>query len=72
MKKISILFCLFLFISQFNVYAQLPTPSSGRIVQIENFSSKHVPAKNVDDWLPVNYTPTKKYFKRSIAIHSIQ
>ena len=61
MKKISILLFLFLFINKFNVFAQLPTPSSGRIVRVENFSSKHVPARNVDVWLPVNYTPTKKY-----------
>jgi enterochelin esterase-like enzyme len=61
MKKTSTLLCLFLLIQQFNVFAQLPTPSSGRIVRIENFSSMHVPARNVDVWLPDNYTPTKKY-----------
>ena len=59
MKKASTLVCLFLFVNQFNVFAQLPTPSSGRIVRIENFSSMHVPARNVDVWLPDNYTPTK-------------
>ena len=34
---------------------------SGRIVRVENFSSKYVPSRNVDIWLPDNYTPTKKY-----------
>lgn len=61
MKKASTLICLSLLINQFNVFAQLPIPSSGRIVRVENFSSKYVPSRNVDIWLPDNYTPTKKY-----------
>lgn len=61
MKYISILLCIFFFITQLNVFAQIPTPSSGRIVRTENFDSKYVPARNVDVWLPDNYTTTKKY-----------
>ncbi len=61
MKQISILLCLFLVIKQFDVFAQQPTPSSGSIIRIENLTSKYVPARNVDVWLPDNYTPTKKY-----------
>jgi enterochelin esterase-like enzyme len=61
MKQISILLCLILFINKFNVFAQPPTPSSGHIVRVENFSSKYVSARNLDVWLPDNYTPKKKY-----------
>ena len=61
MKQISILLCLFLVIKQFDVFAQQPTPSSGSVVRVENFTSKYVPARNADVWLPDNYTPTKKY-----------
>lgn len=61
MKRITTLLCIFFFITQLNVFAQIPTPSSGRIVRTENFDSKYVPARNVDVWLPDNYTTTKKY-----------
>jgi enterochelin esterase-like enzyme len=61
MKQISILLCLLLAMKQFDVFAQQPTPSSGRIVRIENFTSKYVPARNVDVWLPDNYSTSKKY-----------
>ena len=61
MKQISILLCIFLLINQFDVFAQQPTPSSGRIVRFENFTSKYVPARNVDVWLPDNYSASKKY-----------
>ena len=61
MKHISILLYFFFFFIQFAVFAQLPKPSTGRIIRIENFGSKHVPARNVDIWLPDNYTASKKY-----------
>lgn len=61
MKRITTLLCIFFFITQLNVFAQIPTPSSGRIVRTENFDSKYVPARNVDVWLPDNYKTTKKY-----------
>ena len=61
MKHISILLYFFFFFIQFEVFAQLPKPSTGRIIRIENFGSKHVPARNVDIWLPDNYTASKKY-----------
>jgi enterochelin esterase-like enzyme len=41
--------------------AQLPNPSSGTIKRLENFASQYVTARNVDVWLPADYTPTKKY-----------
>ena len=61
MKHIYTLLCFFLLSSQFESFAQLPTPSSGRIVRTENFASKYVPARNVDVWLPDNYSTSKKY-----------
>lgn len=61
MKQIYTLLCFFLLINQFESFAQLPTPSSGRIDRTENFSSKYVPARNVDVWLPDNYSASKKY-----------
>ncbi len=61
MKYISILLCFFFFTTQIEVFAQLPKPSSGSIIRTENFSSKYVPARNVDVWLPDNYSASKKY-----------
>jgi enterochelin esterase-like enzyme len=61
MKHIYTLFCFFLLINQFESFAQQPIPRSGRIVRTENFASKYVPARNIDVWLPVNYSSSKKY-----------
>lgn len=61
MKYISILLCFFLITNPFDAFAQQPTPSSGQIVQTINFTSKHVPARNVDVWLPDNYSASKTY-----------
>ncbi len=33
----------------------------GSLERIENFPSKNIQPRNVDIWLPKNYTPTKKY-----------
>jgi enterochelin esterase-like enzyme len=61
MKDPFTLLFFFYLVNQIEVFAQLPKPSSGRIIRTENFSSKHVPARNVDVWLPDNYTASKKY-----------
>jgi enterochelin esterase-like enzyme len=61
MKYLFSLLFFFYLVNQIEVFAQLPKPSSGRIIRTENFSSKHVPARNVDVWLPDNYTASKKY-----------
>jgi enterochelin esterase-like enzyme len=61
MKYLLSLLSFFYLVNQIEVFAQLPKPSSGRIIRTENFSSKHVPARNVDVWLPDNYTASKKY-----------
>ncbi len=39
----------------------LPKVVSGKIERIEDFQSKHVTARNVDIWLPENYSSAKKY-----------
>lgn len=41
--------------------AQTPKPSEGEIKRLEKFPSKYVDARNVDIWLPKNYSPSKKY-----------
>lgn len=39
----------------------LPAVSSGKIMRIENFSSKFVSPRNIDIWLPKGYNNQKKY-----------
>ncbi len=58
MNKTFSLLCL-LFVNQ--SMAQMPTTSNGKIDRLENFSSKFILARNIDIWLPVNYTNKKKY-----------
>ena len=43
------------------VLAQLPAVSKGTVVRHELFTSRYVPARNVDVWLPEGYSPRKKY-----------
>lgn len=52
---------LLIFISLTTAFGQLPTVAKGRIVRIENFSSRFVTSRNVDVWLPEGYTPHRKY-----------
>lgn len=40
---------------------ELPKVSSGTIERIENFKSKFVTERNIDIWLPSDYTPSNKY-----------
>ena len=35
--------------------------SSGRVQRFEHFPSKYVPARNIDVWLPDDYSPAKMY-----------
>jgi len=49
-----------LLISGFS-FAQLPHVSSGSIKRFDNFASKYVEARNIDIWLPDNYSASKKY-----------
>jgi enterochelin esterase-like enzyme len=41
--------------------AQTPKVSQGKFIRIENFASKFVPARNIDIWLPDNYSSKSKY-----------
>jgi predicted alpha/beta superfamily hydrolase len=58
MKFLIIVFLLFpsLFFGQ-----NLPIPSSGKVNRIIEFPSKYVTPRNVDVWLPENYSSKKKY-----------
>jgi predicted alpha/beta superfamily hydrolase len=58
----TILFTLLLItILQQLVVAQLPYTQNGKIIRHENFQSTYINARNVDVWLPENYSPKKKY-----------
>lgn len=41
--------------------AQLPKVSSGALKRIDSFQSKYVTARNIDIWLPEDYSEQKKY-----------
>jgi predicted alpha/beta superfamily hydrolase len=59
MKKQLILLVLITF--SHYCFAQIQKPSSGKIVRIDSFQSKYVTARNIDVWLPDDYTESKKY-----------
>lgn len=50
-----------LLILSFRTSAQKPVPASGKIIRHANFHSTYVPERNIDVWLPANYSPAKKY-----------
>mgnify|MGYP000730540707 CR=1 FL=1 len=54
-------FFLFLLLTNLVNAQELPNVSSGTIERIENFQSKFVTPRNVDVWLPDNYSSTKQY-----------
>ena len=55
-------FPLFFFIvNAWQVNAQVPVPSHGKIYQLPNFNSKYIPSRNVDVWVPDSYDPQKRY-----------
>ena len=43
------------------VQAQIPKVSSGKIERISDFKSQFVTPRNIDVWLPENYSASKKY-----------
>lgn len=57
MKK----FLPLLFVSTIMFSQSVPKVSSGTIERIENFQSKYVTARNIDVWLPKNYSSKNKY-----------
>lgn len=54
---------LFIFILLVNwcFSQEIPKVTSGTIERIENFKSKFVTERNIDVWLPPNYSTTQKY-----------
>lgn len=54
-----IIFCIYL--TKINAQLVLPQVVSGKIVRFENFQSKYVTARNIDIWLPNDYSDTTKY-----------
>lgn len=52
---------LFLLLFPILAAAQVPQVSAGKIERHENFPSKFVAPRNVDVWLPPNFSPGKKY-----------
>ena len=53
---------IFLLFIANTLFAQtLPKVSTGTLERIENLSSKYVTARNIDVWLPENYSASKKY-----------
>ncbi len=59
MKKYFLISVCLLFYT--SAFCQLPTVSSGKIVRIDSLASKYITARNIDIWLPSNYSANKKY-----------
>jgi predicted alpha/beta superfamily hydrolase len=55
-----ILLPIFLLAAFHHCFAQLPRPSSGKIIRWE-LGDRDIPVRNVDIWLPEDYTPSRKY-----------
>lgn len=56
------IFCSLIFAMLYcKAFTQLPKVSSGKIVRLEKFTSKYVDERNVDIWLPSNYSSKNKY-----------
>jgi len=56
------LFCLLVcMLMGCTVLSQLPIASAGRLQRLENFTSRYVTPRNVDVWLPDDYSNEKKY-----------
>lgn len=51
----------FLVVSQVLLSQNLPKVASGTIERIDNFQSKYVTSRNIDVWLPENYSTSQKY-----------
>lgn len=50
-----------IFAVAFSAVAQKPLSSTGKIVSFENFESRFATPRNIDVWLPEDYTEKKKY-----------
>ena len=54
-------FYLVFFSFLLNAQNQVPVVANGKIIRIENFSSKFVTSRNIDIWLPEGYCDTVKF-----------
>lgn len=61
MKKLLGVFLFFAFVAVVCGQNPLPHVVSGKIERIENFQSKYITPRNIDVWLPENYSTTRKY-----------
>lgn len=59
MKLLSTLICALLIFVNSNVFAQLETEGTWK--RLPNFPSQHVDPRNIDIWLPSDYSRSKKY-----------
>jgi enterochelin esterase-like enzyme len=50
-----------LLLSCIQLYAQLPNVKNGRIIRITDFKSHYVDTRNIDIWLPDNYSKDQLY-----------
>jgi enterochelin esterase-like enzyme len=63
LKKTKVMRSLFIFIllANWSFSQEIPKVTSGTIERIANFESKYVTSRNIDVWLPPNYSTTQKY-----------
>lgn len=54
-------FFIFILLVNWCFSQEIPKVTSGTIERIENFKSKFVTERNIDIWLPPNYSTTQKY-----------
>jgi len=60
MRNILFIFIIFFFsCNTKNLY--LPKPKYGKIIRYNNFKSEFITERNIDVWLPENFSKTKKY-----------
>ena len=52
---------IFILLANWCFSQEIPKVTSGKIERIENFKSKFVKERNIDVWLPPNYSTTQKY-----------
>lgn len=55
---LKLVFTISLLVAGFRGESQL---SAGKLQRIENFQSNYIESRNVDVWLPADYSPTEKY-----------
>jgi predicted alpha/beta superfamily hydrolase len=60
-RKVNLFIIFLILLTQIKAQNSLPQLVSGKIERIENFQSKYVTARNVDIWLPEDYSESTKY-----------